>query len=262
MRRTVALPAFFGLAISGASAVDLKPEAVKAFDRYIRAREAQLEQRLQPGNTFLWVDDRPERARQARAGQILIENRGGQGPLEIPGGLIHDWVGAMFIPAVTLETTLAVIQDYDRNKEIYKPEVLASRLVSHHGNDFKVYLRLLKKKVITVVLDTYYDVRYHPLDASRCYSRSYSTRITEVDNPGKPDERDMPPGKDHGFLWRLYTYWRFEERDGGVYFECEAVSLTRGIPGGLGWLIEPIIQDLPRESLQSTLREARAALVK
>jgi hypothetical protein len=250
------------VAIPGASAADLKPETVKAFERYVTGRETLLGQRLQPGNRFLWVDDRPERARQVRAGQILIENRGAQGPIEVPGGLIHDWVGAMFVPGVTLEKTLALIQDYDRSKDIYKPEVLDSRLISRHGGDFKVYLRLLKKKVITVVLDTYYDVRYYPLDATRCYSRSYSTRIAEVDNPGKPNERDLTPGKDHGFLWRLYTYWRFEQRDGGLYFECEALSLTRGIPGGLGWLIEPIIQDLPRESLESTLRETRAALVK
>jgi hypothetical protein len=254
--------ACFVIGVHAAGAAELKPQTNKAFDRYVSQKETAIGQRLQPGNTFLWVDDKPERSSHARAGQILIENGAGQGPVAIPGGLIHDWVGAMFVPGVTLEKTLLLIQDYNRNKYIYKPEVLDSRLISRHGNDFKVYLRLLKKEVITVVLDTYYDVRYYPLDASRCYSRSYSTRISEVENPGKPDERDLPPGRDHGFLWRLYTYWRFEQRDGGVYFECEAVSLTRGIPGGLGWLIEPIIQDLPRESLASTLREARAALVK
>jgi hypothetical protein len=254
--------ALVAVAVPIAAAAELKPETVKAFESYIAERESHLEQRLKPGGQFLWVDDRPERRRQARAGRIVIETHGGQEPVTVPGGLIHDWVGAMFVPGVTLEKTLALIQDYNRNKEIYKPEVLDSRLLSRQGNDFKIYLRLLKKKVVTVVLDTWYDVRYYPLDNSRCYSRSYSTRIAEVDNPGKPGERDLPPGKDHGFLWRLYTYWRFEQRDGGLYFECEAVSLTRGIPTGLGWLIEPVIQDVPKESLANTLREARAALVR
>ena len=94
-----------------------------------------------------------------------------------------------------------------------------------------------------------------PLDAHRWYSRSYSTRIAEVD-----DGQELPPGEDHGFLWRLDSYWRFEERDGGVYLECEAISLTRSVPLGLGWLINPIIQSLPRDSLVNTLRETREAL--
>jgi hypothetical protein len=136
-----------------------------------------------------------------------------------------------------------------------------SKLISRNGNDFKIEMRLLKKKVITVVLDTYYDVHYTPVDAARWYSRSYSTRIQEVDNAGKPGERLQPAGHDHGFLWKLYTYWRFVERDGGVYVECQAVSLTRDIPTGLGWLIEPIIRQLPKESLVNTLRKTHDALM-
>jgi hypothetical protein len=83
-----------------------------------------------------------------------------------------------------------------------------------------------------------------------------------VDHAGKPDERVLPPGHDSGFLWKLYSYWRFQERDGGVYVECEAISLTRAVPAGLGWVIQPIITSLPRESLANTLRETRAALQK
>jgi hypothetical protein len=124
-------------------------------------------------------------------------------------------------------------------------------------------MRLRKKKVITVVLDTEHEVHYFQLDPLRWYSRSYTTRIAEVDNPGEPDERQLPPGADHGFLWRLYSYWKFQERDGGVYVECQALSLTRNVPLGLGWLIEPIIRQLPRESLANTLRATRdAALAK
>jgi hypothetical protein len=248
--------------VSGARAVNLKPETVQAFERYIRDTEALLEQRTLPAGKFLWVDEEPQRAAQVRQGQVAIRNRGVQDTLAVPGGLIHDWIGAVFIPGVTLEKTLALIQDYDRNQDNYKPEVLASRLVSRSGNDFKVYMRLMKQRVIVVILDTDYDVRYFPLGSGRCHSRAHSTRIAQVENAGKRGERILPPGKDDGFLWRLYSYWRFQERDGGVYVECEAISLTRGIPAGLGWLIEPIITTLPRESLANTLRETRAAMQK
>jgi hypothetical protein len=83
-----------------------------------------------------------------------------------------------------------------------------------------------------------------------------------VDKPGKPNEHDLPPGTGQGFLWRLNSYWRFRERDGGTWVECEAISLTRDVPVGLGWIVQPIIQDLPKQSLESTLRETRAALEK
>jgi hypothetical protein len=132
--------------------------------------------------------------------------------------------------------------------------------VGRKGEEFQVYLRLVKKKVLTVVLDTYHEVHYFQVDATRWYSRSTSTRISEVENAGKADERVLPPGEGHGFLWRLNSYWRFQERDGGVYVECEAISLTRAIPVGLGWMIQPIIRSLPRDSLIHTLEATRSAL--
>jgi hypothetical protein len=260
--RVAAASILFGISASGAWAVDLKPETVQSFEWYIRDTEARLDQRLRPGGKFLWVDEQPQRADRVRQGQLAIENRSGSSATAVPGGLIHDWIGAVFVPGVTLGKTLALIQDYDHNRDNYKPEVLASRLVSRKGNDFKVYLRLMKQKVVTVILDTNYDVRYFPLDGGRCHSRAYSTRIAEVENAGKRNERLLPPGQDDGFLWRLYSYWRFQERDGGVYVECEAISLTRNIPVGLGWLIAPIVTTLPRESLANTLLETRAALQK
>jgi hypothetical protein len=111
-----------------------------------------------------------------------------------------------------------------------------------------------------VVLATEHDVQYFRLGRTRAYSRSYSTKIAQLENPGEPGERELPVGNDNGFLWRLYSYWRMEERDGGVYLECQAISLTRGIPAGLGWMIEPIIRDLPKESLIKTLEATRRAL--
>ena len=168
--------------------------------------------------------------------------------------------GQRLLPGVSLERTLAMVQDYDRHKQYYKPEVIDSRMLSHDGNDFRIFLRLLKKKVITVVLNTEHDVHYMPIDKTRWRSVSRTTKIAEVENAGKPGERELPPGTGEGFLWKLDSYWRFEERDGGTWMECEAVSLTRDIPTGLGWIVEPIIRDLPKESLANTLRATRAAL--
>ncbi len=244
-----------------APAAELRPETVAAFDRYVRAAEARIDERLH-GPNFLWADDSPARLTAVRDGQVVAEPLAGRGDVAVAGGLVHDWIAAVFVPGATLGRTLAAVQDYDRNKVTYRPEVIDSKLLSRDGDRFRVYLRLMKKKVLTVVLDTEHEVRYYSLDGRRYHSRSYSTRIAEVADPGKSSEREQPAGNDHGFLWRLYSYWRFEERDGGVYLECEAISLTRDVPAGLGWLIEPIIRQLPAESLVNTLRATRIAIAR
>jgi len=241
-----------------ACAAELKPKTVEAFDSYVR----ETEQRLAAAKVFLWADESPDRARRVKAGEVAVEPFRAKTVIPVPNGLIHDWVGSVFIPGATLERTLAMVQDYDRHKDVYKPEVIDSRLVSRTGNEFHIFLRLLKKKVITVVLNSDHDVKYIPVDKTRWRSISRTTKIAEVENPGKPNEREKPPGAGEGFLWKLNSYWRFEERDGGTWLECEALSLTRDVPTGLGWIVEPIIRDLPRESLSNTLRATRAALAK
>jgi hypothetical protein len=240
-------------------AAELKPRTLKAFNSYMRKAEARIESQAQSAQ-FLWVDGAPDRKRQALEGKALAQPFAGDGDVEIADGLVHDWVGAVFIPGVTLEQTLKFVSDYDNHKNFYKPEVLDSKTLSRDGDQFKIFLRLLKKKILTVVLNTQHEVRYFHVGATRAYSRSYATRIAEVENAGKPDERELPPGKDHGFLWRLNSFWRFEQRDGGVYVECEAISLTRDVPTGLGWMINPIIRSLPKDSLEATLAETRQGL--
>lgn len=236
---------------------DLKPATVAAFDRYIH----QTEQRLNERKNFLWADESRDRNRRVRNGEVVVEPTGAKAIIEITDGLIHDWVGAVFVPSVTLADTLEHVQDYDHARTQHR-DVMDSHIIAHHGNDFLVYMRLIKKKVITVVLNTEHDIHYFPIDPTRCRSQSKTIKIAEVDNPGKKNEREMPPGSGHGFLWKLDTYWRFQERDGGTWIECEAISLTRDIPTGLGWLIEPIIRSLPQESLENTLRETGNALKK
>jgi hypothetical protein len=239
------------------AAAVLKPPTVVAFEKYI----GQTETRLEARKSFLWADESPERARRVKQGEIVVEGAGARALIDVNDGLIHDWVGTVFVPGVTLQQTLAHVRDYDNDARRHH-EVVASHIVRHEGNEYRVYMRLLKKKIITVVLDTEHDIRYIPVDAERWKSHSRTTKIAEVQNAGKKDERELPPGTGYGFLWKLYTYWRFQERDGGTWIECEAISLTRDVPTGLGWLIEPIIRSLPKESLENTLRETAAGLKK
>jgi hypothetical protein len=244
-----------------ATTVELKPQTLTSFNVYIRDAEAAMEQALADGSPFLWSDVNSERAQQVRGGQVVAQFWSGHGPNKVPNGLIHDWIGTSFIPDTSLEEVLALVQDYDNHKNIYKPEVIASRLISHCGNDFQIYLRLLKKRIVTVVLDTDHEVHYRSLDRGRWLCRSYTTRIAEVENAGRAKERVLPPDTGSGFLWRLYTYWRFEEGEGGAYVECRAISLTRDVPTGLGWIIAPIIQKLPGESLIHTLEATRQTIL-
>jgi hypothetical protein len=262
MWKTVVAGALALWTAGAGAAAELKSETVAAFDSYIRTTEARIADQASGKRSFLWTDESPQRRDLVRKGQIVAQPWNNRGEVQVPSGLIHDWIGSVFIPGVTLEGVLALVRNYDNHYKLYQPEVIASRTLQHEGNHYKIYLRLLKKKILTVVLNTEHDVNYYPLSANRVHSRSYSTRIAEVENPGERDERELPVGTGHGFLWRLYSYWRFEERDGGVYMECQAVSLTRDIPTGLGWLIEPIIRDLPRESLMRTLEGTRQALRK
>jgi hypothetical protein len=253
--RWIPIALLLSLTMHGA---ELKPKTVEAFDRYTQQTAA----RSNASGTFLWADESAERARRVRQGEIVVQPLTGKPDIAVSGGLIHDWVGSVFIPGATLEKTLALAQDYNRHKDIYKPEVIDSRLLSRNGNEFHIFLKLLKKKVITVVLNTEHEVKYSPVDRTKWRSVSRTTKIAEVDKPGKPDEREKPPGTGEGFLWRLDTYWRFEERDGGTWVECQAISLTRDVPTGLGWIVEPIIRGLPKESLENTLRSMRAALTR
>lgn len=245
-----------------AKRIKLSPKTSEAFNAYVCRAELEMDETEKGNSSFLWSDLNADRTRDVRSGKNVAEFWSGRCPLDVPNGLIHDWIAAAFISDSTVQDVLAVIQDYDNHKNIYKPEVIDSRLITRTGNDFQIYLRLLKKKIVTVILDTDHDAHYRRVDQRRWACCSHSTRIAEVENAGRSDERILEAETGYGFLWRLYSYWRFEERDAGVVVECRALSLTRDVPFGLGWAIEPIIQKLPKESLMKTLEATREALRK
>jgi hypothetical protein len=246
-------------------AADLKAPTVAAFDRYVALTEQRLSAADQP---FLWVDAKPSSQRQSmlrslQTGGLVMEpvtTRDGTRTIDVPDGMIHHWIGVVFVPGTTLSAAVALLQDYDRHHEIYKPNVADSRVLSHDGDRFRVRLRFFMKKVITVVVNTDNDARFFRDGPDRASSRIHSTRIAEVENAGATTERELPVGHDGGYLWRLNSYWRFLERDGGVYIQCESITLTRDIPTGVGWLVRPFVTSLPRETLTFTLTTTRQAL--
>ncbi len=265
--------AFILLAIASLpslNAAELKPKTKATFDKYVQLTEARIRSELEPGKPFLAIDAMPEAQRNAalarlKNGEVVITRErtleNGK-EIDVPDGMIHHWLGIVFIPGTTLKKTLALQQDYDHHAEFYRPRVTRSKLLSRSDDNFKIYYRVKDKKVITVVMDTDYDVHYEAVSPTRERSTVYSTRIQEIADPGEKTEHAKPVDDGNGFMWRLYTYWREEERDGGVYIQCEAVSLSRDIPTGLGWLIKGFVESVPRESLQFTLGKTREALVK
>jgi hypothetical protein len=270
-RRAMAICVALALAnASPARGADLQPETARNYEHYIALTQAQVEAENAQGPGYLWVDRLPEQRRaaalaQLRSGGVVIERLetldNGKA-IDVPGAMIHHWIGTAFVPGATLAQTLAFMQDYDHKVEYFKPDIVRSQVLKHEGDDYTVLLRFYQKKIITTVIDTDQEVHYHVVDKTHAWSRSRATRVQEVDNPGRSDERLEPEGHDRGFVWKLNTFWRFEEKDGGTYLECQAISLSRDIPTGLGWMVGSFVSSVPRESLTFTLVTARSALAK
>lgn len=246
------------------SAADLHPQTLAAFNRYVMLTES----RLQSNAPFLRIDGladaRRQQARdQVRKNELVIERletKDGTRDIDVPDGLIHHWVGTAFVEGATIDQALSVLQDYDRHQQIYAPTVAASKRLEHDGDRYRFFLRFVMKKVITVVVNSEHEARFKRPAAERAEGWIASTRIAEVENAGTASEREKPIGHDGGYLWRLNTYWRLLARDGGLYIQCESVSLTRGIPFGLGWAVGPFVTSIPRESLTFTLETTRKQL--
>jgi hypothetical protein len=229
------------LALQAQLSTTLSPKTTAAFESYLRQAEPKMT------NT--------PRYPQLRAGEVRIDPAREDGSIGVNDGMVHDWVAATVAPGATVEQALAVLQNYAAYKTVYQPEIVDSRLIARNGDEWRVYLKIVKKKVLTAVLNSEYDVMYRPLGNGRWAMSSRSTRIAEVD-----DGKELPLGTGHGFLWRLNAYWLMEQRPNGVYLECRSISLSRSIPFGLGFAVGPFVKSLPRESLQSTMEATARAL--
>ena len=230
----------------------LKGDLQQKYDAYIAATEARIQREVHSA-PYLWAEQSPERWQRVRKGDVAVEPWKAHGETAFGNGLIHDWIGALFIPAMTLARVTSFLQDYDVHKNYFRPEVVDSRLVGRDGNDWKLRYRVVKRYLITLVVNSDQTANFYPLSGTRMITRSVATHIAEVKNAGKPGEREL----DSTIIWRLNTYWRLEEKDGGVYVECQTISLTRAAPAGLGWLVNPIVRSLPGASLAHLLEATR-----
>jgi len=245
------------------AATTLTSKTTADFNRYAAAVLARLDRELKADGPFLSIERLPA-AELASARQALLrgetivdrprENAGND--IDIEGGLINHWHGLIFVPNVKLDALIANLREPGADKH-KQEDVLRSVVTSRDGDSQKVYLRLKRTKVITVYYDTDYDVKYVRLSPTRATSTSLSTRIVEVENPGTPQEKLLPEGEDHGFMWRLNSYWRFEEMNGGVVVEIESLTLSREMPFLLKPIAGPIIKHIAKETLARTLESVR-----
>jgi hypothetical protein len=236
----------------------LKPETLSAWQAYASAVQARrAKERAEPGR-FLVLDFQPTAAAERRivlSGQLAVRRlegaASGADRVDVPSGRVHHWRGAVFIPGQSVSTLISQIEFSD--PPAIQDDVLRSHVVSRSPGAARVFLRLQRSKIVTVVYNTEHDVRFEQLTPSRAASTSVSTRIAEVKHPATPDEIELPPGDDRGFLWRLNGYWRYEAAPGGVIAECESISLSRDVPLLLDVVAGRIINSTARESMERTL---------
>jgi hypothetical protein len=238
--------------------VKLSSQTVGEFEHYAQAVEATLQERWSGKKNFLFIEDDPGTKQRVLSGELFIKQMNGGRPVEIANGLIHDWLGAIYMRNTSMQRVLEVLEDFDRHKDIY-PAVSKSHTLSRDGNNIKGYWRLQQKGLVPVILDVNEDVHYTEIAPGKWKGQSYARDITEVDTSWFSRGRKFPVGEGHGFLWRLYGYWSLEAYRGGVLAECRTLSLSRDIPQGLAWAVSPYVQKLPQESLASTLKNTSKA---
>ena len=239
--------------------------ANSGFDSYINGIESRLARQHLSQSSFLAGLDASENTRsRLRGGELIVEKLTPANGPDLPGAMLHHWRATAFVPGARAADFERMMKDFNSYPQHFAPQVVQAQLLSErddHGIDrVAASMRVCQKHIITVVMDMAYDVAFGLLDPRHGYSFSRSTRIAEIESPGTSRERALSASEEHGFLWRLNTYWSWEERDGGLYMQIETVSLTRSIPVGLRWAIGPFVESVPRESLEFTLRSACNAL--
>jgi hypothetical protein len=243
------------------SAGELKPETVSAWDTYLKTAEARALKRASGAAPFLWAEEDAARMSRVRAGEILVAPVSPDVPLNVPHGLIHDWIGSAFIPNATLSDLFAVIRDYNRYKEFYRPTAVDSKETNHEGDRYSFSMTLVNTSVLLHTgLITEDEAIYTRVDDKRWACTVRTRNVQEIVNMGQSDEEKLPPGTGSGFIWKMADLSRFEERDGGVYVDLEVLALTRDIPFGLRWMVAPMVRNLSRRSLLVSLRQSSEAV--
>jgi hypothetical protein len=259
----VMLPAAFLFAAPERAAAGPSSAAVAGFDTYVVQLESRLARQHSSAQHFLAPFD----IARVHGGEIVVEQVTPDSGACFPGAMLHHWRGTAFVAGARAVDFERILRDYSRYPQVYAPQVMTAKVLAHDGNHYQTMLRVSQKHVIAIVLDTYYDIHFFSAatmpdgqSGAHGYDISHSTRINEIADPGTTSERALDSKHEHGYLWRLNTYWSWEERDGGLYMQIETVTLTRSVPTGLGWAIGPFVNSVPRESLEFTLRSTVNAL--
>ncbi len=254
-----------GAADSPVMAAELQKKTLTAWDEYVRLTEERITKELNSSSGFLAQDFQAVPKAQmerdaALSGQILVEKMKTLNPrgrkIKVPAGTIHHWRGSVFIPDVDLESVLAQVRNPAQQKDLQE-DVLESRILEESDDSLRLYLKLVRSKIVTVTYNTEHLVEYQRHGEGLASSRSIATKVAELEDAGTPAEREKPEGKDHGFLWRMSSYWRYQQVDGGVLVECESLTLSRGVPVILLPFVKSIITGVARESMQRTLSSMR-----
>jgi hypothetical protein len=248
------------------NAANLKAETVAAWDGYVQSVSATMQDRVRPNGCFLWTYEDSERIAKVHRGEIVVAPAPGPSPLKVPGGLIHHWIGAAFLPNAKLDDILEITQDYDRYKEFYRPSVIESKAVVRKTLDYNAsndeFSMLLMNQAffLKTALDANYAALNVRLDNRRFYSVSRSTRVQEIEDYGRPSQHRIPEGEGGGYIWRLFSIARLEQSDGGVYVEMETVALSREIPGAVRLIVDPIVRRVARNSMLTSIQQTEEAV--
>jgi len=246
------------LGVARSDAAELKQKTLRAWEAYVQTANLTMEQRAAGRSPFLWVDESPDLLRRVRSGELVVSNRD---PSEVPSGLIHHWVGAMFLSGVTLDDVNAMFNDYDHYPDFYRPRVVKVKVLKQTDDYQKITTLAVDRAFgVTGAVEADNEVHIFRLDARRVYSLSNATRVQEIVNYGEPDQRLPSENQGPGYVWRTVSMNRLEQRDGGVYIEMEMISLSRGIPIEFRWLIKPLIDHMPRTVMLETLKDTRNAV--
>ena len=236
------------------AAAQPRPETMHAFEQYAAAVKARIE-RDRGTSRFLRLAGDPRGRARLRGGEVpavAAKAIGIQPSIAIPGGQVQHWVGAGFIPGMTIARALPKLQDYNNRKRDMAPAIVESRILSREGDEFRVWLRMQQRDMIAAVFDLILRITYRPGESGQLEIESRTESIQEVRGV------DAPRGvvaKDRGLLWVLDHYWRFAELDGGVYAECEALVLARQTPLMLRWIADPLVARASRRTLDGTLED-------
>jgi hypothetical protein len=239
-------------------------ETVADWDRYIQLTERRIQAGLNNSATFLRSDTRVLKTNEIFIQKLQTKDDKG-GAIEVRGGDIHHWLGAVFVPGKDLESLLRWVRDYDKHQEYFE-DVEESALRKRDGETYEVFMRLRRSKMgITARFNTDHRIVYSRHGNDRVSSTSVGTRIRQLDKSGQ----EYAPGRDSGYLWRLNSYWRFVERDGGVIVECESIGLSRPLGSFIGFLdflafgrIRRIAESVAEEALHDLLTDLRSGFLR